>query len=131
MCRSQVRFAEQDEDHGIGMALTDLTNLGGSVTVAGANLAQVFTRHAIEAVNRFSVVAGRYQQFVEGSPVIAPVEIEADALAEFAFVDFAAPPFFEDVLVAGKDGFDSEHDRAISRQGALLEERCGVALGSG
>ena len=77
------------------------------------------------------VIASRDQQFVERSPVVSPVEIEADALAQFVLVDFAAPPFFEDVLIAGEDGFDSEHDRAIPGQGALLEQRCGIALGAG
>ena len=114
MSGSEVRFSEQHEDHGIGMALADLGDLGRSVTVAGADLAQVFAGHAIETVDAFAVVAGRYQQFVERSPVVSPVEIEADALAQFALVDFAAPPFVENVLIAGEDGFDSEHDRAIS-----------------
>ena len=114
MSGSEVRFAEQHEDHGIGMALADLGDLCRSVTVARTDLAQVFTGHAIEAVDAFAVVACGHQQFVEWSPVISPIEIEADALAQFVLADFATPPFVEDVLIAGEDGFDSEHDRAIS-----------------
>jgi hypothetical protein len=59
---------------------------------------------------------------VERRPIIAPVEIEADALAQFAFIDLTAPPFFEDVLITGEDSFHSEHDAAISGQRALLDE---------
>ena len=51
MSRGEVRFAEQHEDHGVGMALADLGNLGGGVTVAGSDLAQVFARHAIETID--------------------------------------------------------------------------------
>src|SRR5580693_1735950 len=108
------------------MTLADFGNLGGGMTVAGADLAQVFARHAIEAVNGIAVVAGRDQQFVERRPIVAPVKVEANALPQFAFVNFAAPPFLEDVLVAGKDCFRSEHDWAISSKSALLEERCGI-----
>ena len=32
-------------------------------------------------------------------------------------------------MIVGEDGFDSEHDRAITSQGPLLEERCGITLG--
>ena len=77
------------------------------------------------------MIARRDQQFVKRSPIVSPVEVEADALAEFALVDFAAPPFVEDVLVAGEDGFDTEHDGTIASQGALLDERGGIALGRG
>ena len=59
------------------------------------------------------------------------VEIEAGAFAQFGLVDFAPPPLFEDVLIAGEDGFDSEDDRAIPGESALLDQRCGVALGAG
>ena len=131
MSRSEVRLAEQHEDHCIGMTLADLGNLGRGVTIAGADLPQVFAGHAIEAVDGLAVIAGSDQQFVERSPIVTPIKIEADALAQFVLIDFAAPPFFENVLIAGEDGFDSEHDRAISGQSALLEERCGIALGNG
>ena len=51
MSRSKVRFAEQHEDHRIGMPLADFGNLGGGVTIARSDLAQVFAGHAIEAVD--------------------------------------------------------------------------------
>jgi len=35
------------------------------------------------------------------------------------------------VLIAGKDGFDSENDGTISGQSALFDERCGIALSAG
>src|SRR5215472_13431615 len=122
MSRRQMRFAEQDEDDGIGMAFANLGNLDGGMPVAGANLAQVFTWHAVEAVKRFGVIARRDQKFVERSPVVSPVEVEADALAQFGFVDLAPPPLIKNVLVAGKDGFHTEHHRAVARQCTLLDE---------
>src|ERR1022692_5169363 len=99
MCRSKSGLAEEHEDRRIGMKLADLGNLGGSVAIAGADLAQVFAGHAIEAIDGLAVVAGSNQQFVERSPVVSPVEIEADALAKFVLVDLAAPPLFSDVLI--------------------------------
>ena len=68
------------------------------------------------------------QQFVERSPVIAPVEIEANALAQFFGVNLAPPPFVEDVLVAGEDGFQSQHHGTVSGLGALFQQSRGKAL---
>ncbi len=130
MSGSEMRFAEQHEDDGVGMALADFGNLGGGVTVAGADLAQIFARHAVETIDGFRVIARGDQQFVKWGPVVSPVEVEADALAEFALVDFAAPPFVENVLVAGEDGFDPEHHWTVPGQRALLDQRCGIALRS-
>ncbi len=124
-------LTEQHEDDGVRMAFADFGDLGGGVTVAGADLAQIFARHAIESVDGFGVIARGDQQFVKWGPVVSPVEVEADALAEFAFVDFAAPPLVENVLVAGENGFDSEHDGAVPGQRALLDQRRGIALRSG
>ena len=101
------------------------------MAIAGADLAQVFARHAIQTVDGFGVIAGRRQQFVERRPVVSPVEIEADALAQFALVNLAPPPFFENVLVAGEDGFHAQHDRPVAGQRALLDQRRGVTLGRG
>ena len=39
-----------------------------------------------------------------------------------ALVNFATPPLVEDVLVAGKNGFDSEDDRPVASHRALLEQ---------
>ena len=126
-----MRFAEQHEDDRIGMALANLGDLGGRVAVARADFAQVFARHAIQPIDRFGVIARGGQQFVKRRPVVSPVEVEADALAQFALVNFAPPPFVEDVLVAGENGFDSEHDGPVAGQRALLDQRRGIALGRG
>src|SRR5580704_617103 len=113
MRRSEVGLAEQHEDGSAGMALTDLGNFIDGVAVAGADLAQIFSGHAIEAVNGVTVFAGGDEQFVEGAPFVSPVGVETDALAKFVLVDFAAPPFLEHVLMTGEDGFDPEHNGAI------------------
>src|ERR1700678_2744377 len=113
------------------MTLANLCDLGRGVTIAGSDFAQTFPGHAVEAVNGLAVIAGRDQQFMEGRPIIAPIEIETNALAQFVLVDFAAPPLVEDVLIAGEDGFNAKYDRAVSGQGTLLEERRGIALGAG
>src|SRR5579863_4311574 len=90
----EVRLAEEHEDYGVGMAFTDFNELGHRMAVAGANLAQIFTRHAVETVDGVAVLTGGNQQFVEGAPFVPPVGVEADAFAEFSLVDLAAPPFF-------------------------------------
>ena len=58
--------------------------LGGSdlaVPVTSSDFAQIFARHAIEAVDGGAVVAGGAEQFVKGGPVVSPVEFETNALA--------------------------------------------------
>src|SRR5438445_1522550 len=128
---SQMRLTEEHKNHCVGMLLANLRNFASRVSVTGANLAQVFARHAIQTINGLRVIAGGGQQLVEWSPVIAPVEVEADSLAEFAFVNLAAPPFVENMLIAGKDGLDSEYNAAVACQGSLLDERSGAPLGGG
>ncbi len=116
-----MRLAEQHEDHGPRVTLADFGQLGGSMAVASADLAQIFARHAIEAVQSLSVVAGGHKQAIERSPVVSPVEVEADSLVEFVLVDITPPPFVENVLVAGKNGLHAKYDGTIADQGALLE----------
>src|SRR5260370_1119111 len=122
MSGSEMGLPKKYEDHGVRVAVADLGKFCGGMTVASPHLAQVFAGHAIESVDRFGMVASRNQQFTERCPVISPIEVEANALPEFAFIDLAAPPFVEDVLVAGKDSFDPEHDGAIAGQRPLLDE---------
>jgi hypothetical protein len=74
------------------------------------------------------VFAGGYQQFVKGGPLIAPVEVETNALPQLFFVDLPPPPFFEDGLMARKNRLHSEHDGTISRLRPLLQQRRGKTL---
>ncbi len=110
------------------MALPDFGQLVDGVTIARADLAQIFPRHAVQAVDGVGVLARRHQQFVERRPVVAPVEIEANALAQFFGVNLAPPPFVEDVLVAGEDGFHSQHHGTVSGLGAFFQQARGKAL---
>ncbi len=128
MSRREMRLAEQNKDDGIRMPLADLRNFGGRVAVASADLAQIFARHAVETIERFRVIARGHKQFVKRRPVVSPIKIEADALPQFALLDLTPPPFIEDVLVASKYGFDSEHDGTVADQRALLEQGCGMSL---
>ncbi len=126
-----MRLAEQDEEDGIGVTLAKFRNLGRGVPVACTDLAQIFARHAVEAVYGFRVIARGGEQFVKGAPIVSPVEVKADTLAKFGLVNFAAPPFVEDVLVAGKDGFNSQNHGTVSGERALLDQRCSMALRGG
>src|ERR1700733_5561890 len=101
---SEMRLAKQHEDHRVGMTQASFGDFRSGVTVAGANFAQIVARHAVKAVESFAVIARGHQQVVKRSAVVSPVEIEADALAKFVLVNFAAPPLVEDVLVAGING---------------------------
>src|SRR5580704_8814290 len=105
MLRREMGFPKQYQDHGIRMPLMNLRNLVRSMSISGANLAQVFPRHAIQSINGISMFAGGYQQFVKRGPLIVPVEIETNALAKLVFIDLAPPPFFQNVLMAGKNRF--------------------------
>ncbi len=125
---SHMRLAKEHIDHSVRMALANLANLGGGVAVAGPDLAQIFARHAVETVKRLGMIAGGDQQFVERRPVVSPIEVESDPLAEFVLVNVAAPPFVENMLIASKDGFNAKDDWPITREGALLDQRCGITL---
>src|SRR5260370_37391903 len=113
----EVRLAEQHNDKRIRMAVAEIGNLVCGVPVTSADFAPLFARHAIEPVNGGAVVAGGGEQFVKWSPFVSPVEFEADALAQFAFINFAAEPFVENVLVAGENGFDSQHHGSLVKFG--------------
>ena len=77
------------------------------------------------------MIARGDEQFVKRSPVVSPVEIEADALPKFGFVNFAAPPFVEDVLIAREDGFDPKNDGTIASRARCSSQRGGIALSGG
>src|SRR5271155_4277979 len=104
------------------MPLMNLSNLVGRMPVSRSDLAQVFPRHAIQTIDGVRVFAGGHQRFIKGGPLIAPVEVETNALAQLIFVDLAPPPFVEDVLMARENRFDSEHDRPVARLGAVFEQ---------
>src|ERR1700678_4812875 len=104
------------------MALANLGNLCVDVAVARSDLAQILPRHAIEAVNTFPMIASGYQQFIKRRPIVAPIQIETDALPQFSFVDFAPPPFLEDMLVRGEYRFHTKDDRTIAHECALLHQ---------
>ena len=73
------------------------------------------------------MVAGGGKKFVKCRPVVSPVEIETDALAQFIFINLAAQPFVENVLVAGENGFHSQHYGALVEFG-IAEKRSQIAL---
>ena len=83
----KMRFAEQDHDERVGMALAEFGDFAGGVPVARADLAQILARHAIETIDGSAMFAGGGEQFVKWSPVVSPVEFEADALAQFGLVN--------------------------------------------
>src|SRR5208282_568084 len=97
-------------------------NLVGGVTVTGPDFAQIFARHAIKAIDGCAAVAGGGEQFVKWRPVVSPVKFETDALAQLVFVNLGAEPLVENVLVAGKNGFDSQHHGAVV-ECRIAEER--------
>ena len=103
------------------MALPDLGQLVSGMAIARPDLAQIFARHAVQPIDRVGVLARRHQQFVERRPVIAPVEVEANPLLQFFRVNFAPPPFIEDVLVAGENCFETQHHGAVPGLGAFFE----------
>ncbi len=129
MTGRKVGFAKQNHDHGMGMALPDLGQLVSGVAIARPDLAQIFAGHAVQPVDRVGMLARGHQQFVKRRPVVSPVEIEADALLQFFRVDFAPPPFVENVLVAGENGFEAQHDRTVAGLGAVLEQSRRKTLG--
>ena len=114
MSRSEMRFTKQNQNRGVGMRLTDFPNFVSSMPIPHADLTQVFTRHTIEPIDGFRMLARSDQQFVKWRPIIAPVEIETNALPQFCFTNFATPPFVKYVLVSGKNGFHAEDYRTIS-----------------
>src|SRR5438128_4290824 len=111
---SEMRFTKQDQIRGVGMSLTDFANFVSRVAIPHADLTQVFTWHTVEPIDGFRMLARSDQQFVKWRPIIAPVEIETNALPQFCFTNFATPPFVKYVLVSGKNDFHAEDYRTIS-----------------
>ena len=128
--RRKMRLAEKNEDERVRMVEAQFGDLVSGVPVTSSDFAQIFARHAIESVDPCAMVAGGGEQFVEWTPVVSPVEFEADALAQFVFVNLAADPFVKNVLVAGKNGFDSQHYRTLV-EFEIAKERGQVALRGG
>src|SRR5215469_2971676 len=112
------------------MLLANFSDLVGGVAVAGADFAQVLPWHAVEAVNRLGVFPSGNEQLVEGLPFISPVKMEAEALPQLVFTDLAPPPLVENVLIASKDGLESQHDWTVAGQRTMLEQRSHEALAS-
>src|ERR1039458_5152478 len=123
----EVRLAEKHQDERGGMAAAEFGDPVGSVAIAGPDFAQIFARHAIQAIDGCAVVAGGGEQFVKWRPVVSPVEFETDALAQLVFRNLGAEPFVENVLVAGKNGFDSQHYGALV-EFRIAEDRGEIAL---
>ena len=126
-----MRLAKQHHHDCIGVALPDFGQLVDGMAIACPDLAQIFARRAVQPIDRVGVLARGYQQFVERCPVVAPVEVEANALPQFFRVNLAPPPFVEDVLVAGENRFQPQHYGAVSRLGSFLQQRSGRTLRSG
>src|SRR5208337_1883925 len=122
-----MRLAEQHNDQRAGMLAAKVGNLVGGMAVAGPDLAQIFAGNAIEPVDGCALVAGGGEQFVKCQPVVSPVKIEANALAQFMFINLASEPFVENVLIAGKNCFQSQHYRALVEFG-VAKERGQIAL---
>src|SRR5208282_6106546 len=112
------------------MAAAEFGDFVGGVPVSRSNFAQVLARHAIEAVSGGTIIAGGGEQFVKRSPVVSPVEFETDALAELSLVNLTAKPLVQNVLVAGKNCFHSEHNRAVMAA-QVAKQRGKIALGIG
>src|SRR5580692_10199165 len=64
------------------MRATELGNFISGVAIASSDFAQVFARHAIESIGGCSTITCSGEQFVKWKPIISPVDVEADALAE-------------------------------------------------
>src|SRR2546423_15659019 len=111
MMGSEMRFSEQDQHERVGMVFFNFADFVGSVPVPGSDLAKILAWHAVEAVETNRVLAGGGEQLVKWRPIVSPIKIEADALSQFRLVNFAAPPFIDNVLIAGKESFNGQHYR--------------------
>src|SRR2546430_13210761 len=76
------------------------------------------------------MLARSEQQFVEGLPVIAPIQIKTNALTQFCFIDFPPPPFIENVLIARKNRFYSQDHGSVAGLRAFLQQGCSKPLRS-
>src|SRR5438552_6635484 len=123
-----MRFPEKHLNCGVRMRLTDFPNFVSSMPIPHADLTQVFMWHTVEPIYGFCVLARRNQQFVKWRPIIAPVEIETNALPQFSFTNLPTPPFLKYVLVSGKNGFHAKDYRTISRKRPRLQQSRGKLL---
>src|SRR5258708_32420239 len=92
MTRSKMRLPEQHKDHRIRMASPHLHDFCAGVAISQSNSSQVVSRHAIETVECLGVVPGGRQDFPEGSPLVAPVNVAPNPLAQLCLVHPATAP---------------------------------------
>src|SRR5438045_4869332 len=69
MSGSEMRFPEKHQNCGVRMRLTDFPNFVSSMPIPHADLTQVFTRHTIEPIDGFRMLARSDQQFVKWRPI--------------------------------------------------------------
>ena len=125
--RREMRLAEEDEDERVGMPVAYFGNLVGGVAVAGSDIAQVFARHAIESVDRARPHRGRQRAVRKMGPSRIPSQGRSGCAGGVRLVNLSAQPLVENVLVAGKNRFHSEHERALV-QSRVPQERSKIAL---
>src|ERR1700733_8011421 len=117
MLWSKMRFSEEHQNQRVWMAISYLRNLVGRMAIASANLPQVLARHAVKPVNPGALLARGRKNVKEGSPVVSPIQVEANTLAKLALVDLSAQPLIDDMLISGKNRFHSQHQRPIVQRG--------------
>src|SRR5512142_600149 len=93
------------------MPRPDFRQLIGGVAVTRANFSQVVTRNAVERIDGGAMSAPALQQLVKRLPVVSPIQVEPDPLAEFLLLDGPGEPLVQNVLVAGENGLQPEHHR--------------------
>ena len=68
------------------------------------------------------MLARSQQQFVKWLPIVAPIDIKSNALTEFCFTNFAAPPFVENVLIARKNRFHTQNHGPVAGLCAFFQQ---------
>ena len=128
MIGRKVRFAHQHDHGSFRMPAADLAELVRGMAIARADASHVAARNAVQAIDQCSGSTGAAQQFGVGRPVVTPIKIEANALAQFVARDFAGLPFVQDVLVAGKHHLQAQQQRAATILGEPFQQRGTVEL---
>ena len=123
----QMRFPKEHDDDRLRVTLSYFRNLAGGVAVARGDAAHICARHAIQPVNRSRMSASTVQQLAIGLPIVAPVQVETNALAQLVIGDAAGHPFVECLLVTRKYRLQRDHYRPAGARDRF-EHAAGIAL---
>src|SRR3954451_4054792 len=121
MVRGKVRLAEEYNQQRIWMRRPRPRHSIGSMTIALGNATHIAPRRAIRSVYGNLQCASDLERVQKRLPLVSPIHIEAEALAQLGVGSRFCLPFVYDVLVTGEYRFEQQDKRTLLGLTQILE----------